>query len=145
MEKRANIYNAISMEGLLHLVTDMDVISPMLKITNPKPFIHDRSVLSEFLSICNLGTKDKKDHFLIHADDPCETRAIMDCETDKQCKVYKDKCVNPSRIQPFRELSKEMGHRIQGKFTMEPFEFIIHDSSHYYKIILSMKTKRVFY
>ena len=57
---------------------------------------------------------------------------------------YKNQCVQQSRIKPFNELSKEMGNRIQGKFAFNPNDFIIHGSTAFYRIIISMKTKRLY-
>ncbi len=105
------------------------------------PFLRNRDPLSEYLSICNLGAKDRNDHYLLPQEqDPCSTRSPC----NDPCKIYDFKCVDGSRIKPFRELSKEMGHRIQGRHTLTPFEFIIHDSEYYYKFVLSMITRHLY-
>jgi len=121
----------------------MEMLSPFQ--TNPPAFIRHRDPLSEFLAISTLTAKAKTDEYLIpQEDDSCSIRPLYQCEIDTQCKQYKEKCVSPARIKPFRELSKEMGNRIQGKFTFEPYDFIIHDSGRSYKLIISMTTKRIY-
>lgn len=76
-----------------------------------EPFLIKRDPLSEYLSICNLGAKSTKDHYLLpQEEDPCSTRPHYEC--NDPCKIYDFKCVDGSRVKPFRELSKEMGHRI---------------------------------
>lgn len=121
----------------------MEMLSPFQ--TKPPAFILNRDPLSEFLAISTLTAKSKTDEYLIpQEDDSCNIRPISECEIDKQCKIYKRKCVTPSRIKPFRELSKEMGNRIQGKFTFEPYDFIIHDSDRSYKLIISMTKKHLY-
>ena len=134
------------MQHLAFAADDYDDIVEMLKPfdKNPPSFIRHRNALTEFLSISTLTAKAKTDEYLIPQEDSCTVRPLDQCEIDEQCKVYKDKCVQPSRIKPFRELSKEMGNRIQGKFTMDSFDFIIHDSGNYYKLIISMTTKTLY-
>ena len=77
--------------------------------------------------------------------DTCTEYAIDKCEIDKQCVVYKDhKCINKTRIKKFKEISDKLGNKIQGKFTLKPYKFIIYDSSLFYKIILSLNTKNIY-
>jgi hypothetical protein len=134
------------MEHLALAAEDHESVMEMLRPfqTNPPAFIRDRDPLSEFLAMSTLTAKAKTDEYLLPQEDSCSVRPLYQCEIDQQCKVYKEKCVSPSRIKPFRELSKEMGNRIQGKFTFEPFDFIIHDSGRYYRLIISMTTKRLY-
>jgi len=119
-------------------------------LATPPSFIQDNDALSEFLSISTLGAKSTTDEYLIPQEDSCTTRQIDQCEVDRRCKIYKQKrtykktCVHPSRIKKFRELSKEMGNRIQGKFTVVPNDFIIHETDDFYKIIISVKTSRLY-
>lgn len=111
-----------NMEHLALVADDYDEVLEMLKPfdKNPPPFISHRDALTEFLSISTLTAKAKTDEYLIpQEDDFCTIRPAYQCEIDEKCKLYKDKCVQPSRIKPFRELSKEMGNRIQGKFTLK--------------------------
>jgi len=130
-----------------NLAIDGELVEPIFETlkNNPPKFIVANDPLSEFLSISTIGTKTIKDQYLIpQQEDQCTTRQPVVCEVDDRCKLYKDQCVHSSRIKPFRELSKEMGNRIQGKFTFEPNDFIIQDSTVFYKIIISMKTKRLY-
>lgn len=142
-----------SKSKIVDAINDLSQIKTLLvKLGSelPPPFIHDRSPLSSYLSISTLGTKsNRSDYLLPQEDDICATRPLAECELDKECNIYKDtkgtdKCVNPSRIKPFRELSKEMGNRIQGKFTVTPFQFIIHDSTSFYKLVLSVETRHLY-
>jgi hypothetical protein len=122
----------------------MDKIFDSFKV-NPPSFIRENDPLSEFLSISTLGVKTTQDQYLIpQQEDSCTARQLEICELDNHCQLYKNQCVDSSRIKPFRELSKEMGNRIQSKFTFEQNDFIIHDSSNFYKIIISTKTKRLY-
>ena len=134
-------------------ITDMETFGPMLiKLGTklPPSFIHDQSPLSSYLSLSTLGTKSNRtDYLLPQEGDRCEPRPIEACEIDNECKIYKDtkgmnKCVNSLRVKPFRELSKEMGNRLQGKLTVRPFQFIIHDSTSFYKLVLSVETKHLY-
>jgi hypothetical protein len=132
------------MEYLALAANDYDDIVEMLKPFNKNPpsFLRHRDALSEFLSISTLTAKANTDVYLIPQEDECTERPPDQCEDP--CKMYKDTCVQSTRIKPFRELSKEMGNRIQGKFTTKPFDFIIHDSGSFYKLIISMTTKTLY-
>jgi len=122
---------------------DSEIFHPILEgFKTPPIFIKDRSPLSEYLSISNLGDKKRDDVYLVsQLYDACANN--VDC-TDP-CTMYKDQCVHKNRIKPFRELSKELGNKISGKFTLDPFNFIIYDSNQLYKIILCLKTNRCYF
>ena len=129
----------------LELVTDEydKMIQIFTQFDKPIPsFISRRDSLMEFLSISTLTAKKNTDVYLIPQEDVCTDRPPDQCY--EPCTIYKDTCVHSTRIKPFSELSKEMGNRIKGKFTTTPFDFIIHDSGSFYKLIISMKMKTLY-
>ena len=113
------------------VMNDSDIFIPLLQQFEnlPPAFINNRTPLSEYLSISSLGSKKISDTYLLpQLKDDCVQIPLDDCLQQERCAVYKTRCVHKSRITPFRELSKEMGNKIQGKLTVEPFVFIIHKS-----------------
>jgi hypothetical protein len=139
---------------------DFDFFTPIIEriaTQMPLPFIRDISPLDEYLSICNIGTKQKSDTYLLpQVDDNCEQQSIDMCSIDLDkhtqmpiCNVYRSKdkvlCVHNSRIKKFAEFSKEMGNKFQGKLTHTPYHFIIYESYNFYKIIVSLQTKRFYF
>ena len=141
-------------------IKDSEFFSPIIeKISSgmPVPFIRDISPLDEYLSISNIGTKQKSDTYLLpQVDDGCEQISIDMCTTELDkytqlplCTVYKSKdkslCVHNSRIKKFADLSKEMGNKFQGKLTYTPYNFIIYEAYKFYKIIVSLQTNRFYF
>ena len=136
---------------------DMAIIGPTInKVSSnmPPPFISDISPLSEYLAICNIGTKRHNDTYLLPQEiDDCTEYSTRECETPidpitqlPKCKLYKDElCVHSSRIKPFANFSKEMGNKIQGKFTRRPYNFVIYASYKLYKIIVSLQTNHFYF
>jgi len=132
-------------EKMRKMGEDETLIETIPTIVSKKivPFLTNRDPLSEYLSICNLGAKDRNDEFLEEEEDDCTTHQLDQCP--EPCKVYKFRqCVKPSRIKHFREVSATEGQPIQGKFTRTPFHFVILHSTTLYKCILSVETNHIY-
>jgi len=123
--------------------TDINTIP----IENPLNFIDELSPFHEFLSISTLGAKSNTEKYVDKSEgnDTCEKYNKDNCTLDTQCVVYKDReCINKTRVKKFSEISDKLGNKINGKFTLKPYKFIINGSSNFYKIILSLQTKNIY-
>jgi hypothetical protein len=111
-------------------------------------FLQDETPLSEFLSICNLGTIAPEKEFLSPQQvDTCSKFKKDNCPEEEGCVVFKGDCVKQFRVRKFAETSDVLGNRIEGRHTKEalgPFSFSLIASHPLVKFLLRTKTKRLY-